>query len=42
MPFKSKKQEIWMRINKPDLYRAWVKKYGHYGAKKKKRRKKRR
>lgn len=28
MPFKSKKQKIWMAINKPKLHKKWVKKYG--------------
>jgi len=28
MPFKSKKQRDWMKINRPDLYRKWKKKYG--------------
>ena len=30
MPFESKKQELWMRINKPQMYKEWVSKYGHY------------
>jgi hypothetical protein len=30
MPFKTKKQELWMRINKPKVYKKWVKKYGHH------------
>ncbi len=28
MPFKNKRQRTWMAINKPSLYRKWVKKYG--------------
>jgi len=28
MPFKSKKQRNWMRINKPKMYKEWLKKYG--------------
>jgi len=28
MPFKSKKQKIWMAINKSNLYKKWKKKYG--------------
>ena len=28
MPFKSKKQREWLKINRPDIYRKWVKKYG--------------
>ncbi len=28
MPFKSKKQKLWMAINKPKLYKKWKKKYG--------------
>lgn len=30
MPFESAKQEHWMRINQPAIYKRWVKKYGHY------------
>ena len=33
MPFKSKQQETWMKINKPAMYKKWVKKYGHYKGK---------
>lgn len=29
MPFKSAKQELWMRRNKPAMWREWVRKYGH-------------
>lgn len=29
MPFKSVKQELWMRRNKPAMWREWVSKYGH-------------
>jgi hypothetical protein len=39
VPFKSKKQELWMRINKPALYKEWVEKYGHYKGKRKKKKK---
>ena len=28
MPFASVKQRTWMKINRPDLYKKWVKKYG--------------
>jgi hypothetical protein len=28
MPFKSKKQREWMKINKPETYKKWKKKYG--------------
>lgn len=28
MPFSSEKQREWMKINKPDLYKEWVRKYG--------------
>lgn len=28
MPFKSKKQKIWLKINKPKIYKKWKKKYG--------------
>lgn len=28
MPFKSSKQKTWMKINKPKIYKKWVKKYG--------------
>lgn len=28
MPFKSKQQREWMRINKPKLYKKWKKRYG--------------
>ena len=28
MPYKSKKQKIWMHINKPKLAKKWDKKYG--------------
>lgn len=36
MPFKSKKQEKYMQINQPDLWKKWVKKYGHFKARKRK------
>ena len=28
MPFKSKKQMRYLQINKPKIYKKWVKKYG--------------
>ncbi len=28
MPFKSKKQKIYLAINKPKIYKRWKKKYG--------------
>lgn len=28
MPYKSKKQRAWMRINKPGIAKKWDKKYG--------------
>ena len=28
MPFKSKKQKTFLKINKPKIYRKWKKKYG--------------
>lgn len=30
MPFKSRDQEVFLKINNPKLWREWVKKYGHY------------
>ena len=39
MPFKSKKQEIYLRINNPELYKEWVRKYGHFSKSKKKKKK---
>jgi len=30
MPFKSVKQERYMQINRPALWKRWVKKYGHH------------
>jgi len=30
MPFKSAKQEIAMQINSPDVWKEWVRKYGHH------------
>lgn len=39
MPFKSRDQEIWMRINKPELYKKWVAKYGHFKKSKRKKKK---
>lgn len=35
MPFKSKAQEAYMRINHPKIYKDWVEKYGHYKGKRK-------
>lgn len=29
MPFKSLKQELYLRMNDPKLWKEWVKKYGH-------------
>ena len=29
MPFKSCKQEAYMKANHPDLWKKWVRKYGH-------------
>jgi len=29
VPFKSVRQELYMRINNPKLWRSWVLKYGH-------------
>ena len=28
MPFKSRKMEAWMKVNKPEIYKRWLKKYG--------------
>ena len=28
MPFKSKKQMIFLKINNPEVYKKWKKKYG--------------
>ena len=33
MPFKSKKQKEWLKINKPKVYKKWSKRYGKRGAK---------
>jgi hypothetical protein len=30
MPFASYAEETWMKHNKPELYKQWVEKYGHY------------
>jgi len=30
MPFESVKQELWMKINKPELWKRWVERYGHH------------
>jgi len=30
MPFQSKKQEDYLRINNPDLHEEWVESYGHF------------
>ena len=27
-PFRSEKQLAWLRLNKPDIYERWKKKYG--------------
>jgi len=35
MPFKSKKQKTYLAINKPKIYKKWVKKYGSKIKKKK-------
>ena len=45
MPFQTAKQEIAMMINTPDVWRQWVKQYGHHpgfktALKRKKKRKK--
>ena len=29
MPFISAKQELFLYINQPDIWKEWVKKYGH-------------
>jgi len=29
MPFVSPKQELWMRVNKPQIWARWVAEYGH-------------
>lgn len=29
MPFKTAKQEMAMKINAPDVWKKWVRKYGH-------------
>jgi hypothetical protein len=29
VPFASPEQEIWMREHLPEIYRRWLKKYGH-------------
>ena len=39
MPFRSKKQRIWLAINEPKIYKKWKKKYGTKVVPKKKRRK---
>lgn len=46
MPWKSAKQEVYMQINHPSIWKEWVKKYGHASGyyeliRRKKRRKKR-
>lgn len=28
MPFRSRKQREWLKINRPDIYRKWKRKYG--------------
>ena len=30
MPFKSRKQERYLQINEPEIYRDWVEEYGHF------------
>lgn len=30
MPFASAKQEMYMKIRRPKLWKDWVKKYGHH------------
>jgi hypothetical protein len=30
MPFESAKQELWMRKKQPEIWRKWVKRYGHH------------
>ena len=30
MPFKSKKQETYLRINEPEIYQKWKRRYGLY------------
>jgi len=48
IPFKSAAQEYYLQINFPEIYRKWVREYGHhpdyydYLRKKKRRKKKRR
>ena len=32
MPFKSRKQERYLQINEPEIYRDWVEEYGHFSA----------
>ena len=32
MPFKSRKQERYLQINEPEIYRDWVEKYGRFSA----------
>lgn len=36
MPFKSHEQEAWMKHNKPELYRKWLREHGHFKGKPKK------
>lgn len=31
MPFRSKDQETFLKLNKPKVYKKWKKKYGKYG-----------
>tara|TARA_R100000152_G_C6603375_1_gene59703 strand:- start:183 stop:341 length:159 start_codon:yes stop_codon:yes gene_type:complete len=31
MPFKSKKQETYLKINEPKIYKKWKKRYSHGG-----------
>jgi len=30
MPWASASQEVYMQINQPDIWKSWVKKYGHH------------
>ena len=40
MPFKSKKQQDFLRINHPEIYKKWKKKYGVKPRKTRKKKKK--
>ena len=39
MPFKSKKQQDFLRINHPEIYKKWKKKYGSKSKKTRKKKK---